>query len=157
MVTIAARADRVAAGSLDELHFFKQKKYKHIFFCPSCIRSFESAKEEELCKFCGGHVRKVGDLHKHVVEPVTEKKHRFYCPKCQKIYEHAQRLEKCAECGTQVTHFYGYQDLGTRDKILYHFHRLFKGRRQWRAEERTSPASPASRIPFRKGEELPTK
>jgi hypothetical protein len=44
-------------GELDEYHSFREKKFKNLYFCPSCSRSFETVAPTEKCKFCAGDIR----------------------------------------------------------------------------------------------------
>jgi len=43
-------------GELDEYHSFRERRFKYLYFCPSCSRSFETAAPAEKCKFCSGSI-----------------------------------------------------------------------------------------------------
>jgi len=54
------------AGELDEYHSFREKKFRYIYFCPNCSRSFETAAPTNSCKFCSGKIRRLAPI------PTTE-------------------------------------------------------------------------------------
>ena len=53
-------------GELDEYHSFREKKYKYIYLCLNCLRSFESATPTNNCKFCSGEIKRLAPI------PATE-------------------------------------------------------------------------------------
>ena len=54
------------AGELDEYHSFREKKFRYIYFCPNCSRSFETATPTNKCKFCYGNIKRLAPI------PTTE-------------------------------------------------------------------------------------
>ncbi len=45
--------DSLPKGSLDQFHNHRIKKYKYLYYCNKCTRSFDSEKSANICKFCG--------------------------------------------------------------------------------------------------------
>ena len=53
-------------GELDEYHSFREKRFKYIYLCPTCLRSFETQSPTNNCKFCGGNIKRLAPV------PTTE-------------------------------------------------------------------------------------
>ena len=51
------KLDNRPAGMLDEFHAYREKEYNFRYFCPRCIRNFETKTPAEECKLCEGPVR----------------------------------------------------------------------------------------------------
>jgi len=107
--------DGLPKGALDDFHGHRIKNYNHIYYCYRCVRSFDSKKEIQTCKFCGAAVR---DITGTKFEHPFAQKYRYYCTKCEKNFESFTVFENCAICGNKIIHVYKWEELGTWEKIM---------------------------------------
>ena len=103
-------AHNLPLGSLDDFHKFRNAKYRHLYFCKSCVRNFEAAEAAQSCKFCGNGVKELN-------EPQKKEKFRYFCTKCDRNYTLSEKVEQCQACGHKFVHFYPWTMLRKRDKI----------------------------------------
>ena len=87
-------------GELDEHHLFRLKKFKHLYYCPSCKRNIDSAEPMNKCSICSG------DLVELVPKTKEEIKYRYYCPVCEKNFTVPEEASKCINCGNKFIHQY---------------------------------------------------
>ncbi len=94
---------------LDEFHLFRQKKFKQLYYCPKCKRSFDSGEQMNQCKLCSG------DLV--MLKPEQEvSNYRYYCPVCEKNFTVSEKATQCINCGNKFIHQYAWETSERTDK-----------------------------------------
>ena len=151
MVKIMESVDGLPIGTLDQLHVWRKKHFKHTYYCYSCMRTFDTKEPASTCKFCGAAVR---DISGAKFEQPLAQKYRYYCEKCEKNFESFTIFENCAICGSKITHLYKWKELSTQEKIMIRFKKMFRGQKESGTKISKQRFSFFSR---KEQEELPTR
>lgn len=157
--------DRLNMSELDDFEEFRKKAFSRLYFCPACVRSYDSAHVLDKCRFCGGAVQELSS--KPAGEKQPEKSHRYYCTRCEKNYFSAAKPESCGVCGSRFIHSYEWKRI-RRDIFRTRFRTLLRRLSSLQlprsaAEKEFSLKAvqiryPLPRLRFRRNvEELPTK
>src|SRR3989338_9172978 len=105
---------------------FRHKFFKHLYYCSKCIRNFQTHHPEAICRICGTELK---ELVRDDVKQYSEgkRKMRYYCPKCLKTFDTESYAKGCKTCGSAVIHYYPWNPVKTRHKILLKVNDLRKG------------------------------
>ena len=159
--------DNLPKGELDKFELYRQEKgFNFRFFCPSCLRNFESLHKEENCIHCGSrNIRELWCSEKIRDHPLLDKKFRYYCSKCEKNFESNVKFTECQMCGSRILNVYRWSELSLKDRILF---RIFKTldypkiRKKGKSFAFTMPSLAMPALPvvklrvFKREEEMPT-
>ncbi len=164
------RLDRLAQSELDDFEEFRKQTFNYTYYCPKCIRSFDSEEEQKSCKFCNGPIMETWSKPDH---KTVQKNYRYFCTKCEKNYMSKTIQEVCEICGSKFIHVYEWHRVKRdifRTRIKKFSRRLkdLEIPRPITSDDATSAKSkfslkdklnyPFPKITFRRNqEELPTK
>jgi DNA-directed RNA polymerase subunit RPC12/RpoP len=113
-------------GELLDFHNFRGRNFGYLYYCPTCVRSFDSAEEHNECKFCSGNSLQI--LKKPVAASHKKKKHhqRYYCVKCQRTNVSNDAVERCQLCGGKIVHVYSWSSVSGRERLRMRFMKIRK-------------------------------
>ena len=120
--------ESVPKGSLWELHQYRIRGFRHVYYCYLCARSFDSKEQVTNCRTCGSVLR---DITGNKFESPIAHKYRYYCPKCERNFESFSLFENCTVCSTKVVHIYKWEELGTSEKFWVQIKKRQKPPRHW--------------------------
>ena len=100
------RLDRLQQSELDDFEEFRKQAFNYTYYCPRCIRSFDSAGALQGCKFCNGPVMEIWSKPSN---KAVEKNYRYFCTKCEKNYVANAMPEVCEICGSKFIHAYEWR------------------------------------------------
>ena len=103
-------------GDIDDFHAFREKKYNFLYLCNTCARSFDSILSMSECKFCSSPVKELSARQNHPL--IGESYFRYYCSKCEKNFLSPVKHDECQICGFRIVHFYKWQDMPLKDKLM---------------------------------------
>jgi rRNA maturation endonuclease Nob1 len=92
-------------NSIDFDNYARRKRFRHLYFCEKCVRSFETNSDERVCKFCGSGVKEIGE----------KKLTRYVCPACYHSVATVEKIEKCPKCGNKILHSYPIEKMSKRE------------------------------------------
>ena len=137
--------DSLPAGELDDHHLHRLKKYKHLYYCPKCVRNFDSKEVMKKCKICSTDLIEL--------KPDQKSEYRYYCPVCEKNFTVPEKPEKCINCGNKIIHSYQWEGKSKTDKtrvrmagIRSLLRRLIDGFGKKKSTENTKPIEKPQKI-----------
>lgn len=142
--------DNTPAGELDDFHDFRTGKFKYLYYCHNCIRSFESKEFAKNCKFCHGEVRLI-QAEKPVKVIPEERLFRYYCPRCEQNIESKIKLKQCQKCESDLVHLYRLEEIRFPDRLILKFLKTVKTKkiRLPKIKKKGIPAMPKINFSFR--------
>jgi len=116
--------DDFPKGHLADYHKYREKNFKHAYYCPECIRVLESVMPMEKCSFCGSNLRELSQTEDALKEGAA--KFRYYCPKCELYSMSDKKTGKCSRCDSKLMELYAWRRLGRGEKFSIRFAKLKK-------------------------------
>lgn len=105
--------DEAYVSLSENFEAFRERHFNFLYFCKNCKRSFDSASQEEACRFCNGPIMELKS--KKTMNKVIY--YRYYCPTCEKNFTTTEKLAVCSGCRTNFLHFYTWNMLSRKDRF----------------------------------------
>jgi Zn finger protein HypA/HybF involved in hydrogenase expression len=122
--------DNLPIWGLDEFENFRNSKYRFLYLCRNCARSFDSDEALNKCKFCGQQVMELRTAKKERESWKSGFKKRtmykYFCPTCERSFVTNEKMAVCNRCRTDYLHVHTWNMLRRRDKFYIKLNKAMK-------------------------------